>query len=485
LAFIDNQLYWLDKQPEGNLMRPVTIFAICAITTLFSISATAENQIDSALEQQAVELLQQYVRQNTVNPPGNEIEGARFIAEIFDQAGVEYEIVEAAPGRANIWAKIEGGDKPGLLLLSHMDVVPASPEFWSVDPLGGEIIDGYLYGRGVIDDKASGIAHLLTFLELHKSGQTLNRDLVFMATADEEAGGFFGAGWLTENRPELFEGIGLVINEGGVGIIDGEGDDKQFRFNVEVTQKVPLWLKLVSVDLPGHGSMPRTTSSLTRLVRALSNILDHPFEPQIVPSVDAYFKAVADKQEGTYKTVFADIETAAKDEGFMRRFQEQNPGMHALTRNTCSLTMLEGSNKINVVPPQAVAQLDCRLVPSQDPDEFTRQLSGIIDDEAIQIERIMGFSPAVSSTDTELFEVIESLTAEYHPQAAVVPSVVGGFTDSHFLRDMGITAYGYHPILLPDSELERIHGNDERLSLENIRQGTRMIYNVVSELVLN
>ena len=466
-------------------MRQTTVIAVCALTTLFSFSASAQDRGESTLEEQAVELLQQYVRQNTVNPPGNEIEGARFIAEIFDKAGVEYEIAESAPGRGNIWAKIEGGDKPGLLLLHHMDVVPASPEFWSVDPLGGEIKDGYLYGRGVIDAKASGIAHLLTFLELHKSGQKLNRDLVFMATADEEAGGFFGAGWLTKNRPELFEGMGLVINEGGVGVVNGEGNDKQFRFNVEVTQKVPLWLKLVSVDVPGHGSMPRTTSSLTRLVRALSNILDHPFEPYIVPSVDAYFKAVADKQEGTYKAAFSDIAKAVKDEVFMRRFQEDNPGMHALTRNTCSLTMLEGSKKINVVPPQAVAQLDCRLVPSQNPEEFTRQLSDIINDEAIQIERIMGFSPAVSSTDTELFRVIESLTAEYYPQAAVVPSVVGGFTDSHFLRDMGITAYGYHPILLPDSELQRIHGNDERLSLQNIRQSSRMVYNVVSELVLH
>ena len=466
-------------------MRQATVIAFCALTTLFCISVSAQDHSESTLEEQAVELLQQYVQKNTVNPPGNEIEGARFIAEIFDKAGVEYEIAESAAGRANIWAKIEGGDKPGLLLLHHMDVVPASPEFWSVEPLGGEIRDGYLYGRGVIDDKASGIAHLLTFLELHKSGQKLNRDLVFMATADEEAGGFFGAGWLTKNRPELFEGIGLVINEGGVGVVNGEGNDKQFRFNVEVTQKVPLWLKLVSVDVPGHGSMPRTTSSLTRLVRALSNILDHPFEPQIVPSVDAYFKAVAAKQEGKYKTAFGDIAKAAKDEDFMRRFQEENPGMHALTRNTCSVTMLEGSKKINVVPPQAFAQLDCRLVPSQDPDTFTRQLSGIIDDEAIQIERIMGFSPAVSSTDTELFRVIETLTAEYYPEATVVPSVVGGFTDSHFLRDMGITAYGYHPVLLPDSELQRIHGNDERLSLQNIRQGSRMIYNVVSELVLH
>jgi len=447
-----------------------------------AVLAQQDSENDS-LGQAAVDLLQAYVRLDTVNPPGNEIVGAQFFAAIFDEAGIAYEIAESAPGRANIWAKIEGGDEPGLLLLHHMDVVPANEEFWTVDPLGGEIRDGYLYGRGVIDDKSSGIAHLLTFLELHRRGQPLNRDLIFMATADEEAGGFFGAGWLIQNQPEIFKNVGFVINEGGVGTSTTRDGVERLLFNVEVTQKVPLWLKLVAEDVPGHGSMPRSTSSVTRLVRALGNILDHPFPPQIGPAVDAYFKAIAPGFDEPLKSTLGNMPQSVKDDEFLVNLQTMNPMWHALTRNTCSLTMLEGSNKINVVPPAASAQLDCRLVPEQDPDQFLRELAAIIDDDAIRIERIIGFTPAISSADTQLFHVIQNLTAEYYPDAAVVPSVVAGFTDSHFFRDLDIIAYGYNPAVLPIEELTRIHGNDERLSLENITSGTRMVLNVVSEMV--
>jgi acetylornithine deacetylase/succinyl-diaminopimelate desuccinylase-like protein len=466
------------------MMRRVALVFLLITASIWCSALPGQQRTNpDSLGQAAVDLLQAYVRLDTVNPPGNEIVGARFFADIFDEAGIAYEIAESAPGRANIWAKIEGGDEPGLVLLHHMDVVPANEKYWTTEPLGGEIRDGYLYGRGVIDDKASGIAHLLTFLELHRRGQPLNRDLIFMATADEEAGGLFGVGWLVQNRPELFENVGVVINEGGVGTSATREGVERLLFNVEVTQKVPLWLKLVAEDVPGHGSMPRSTSSVTRLVRALGNILDHPFPPQIGPAVDAYFKAIAPGFDEPLRTMLGNMEQAVRDEEFLSNLHQQNPMWHALTRNTCSLTMLEGSNKINVVPPVASAQLDCRLLPEQDPDEFLDQLTAIIDDDAISIERIMGFTPAISSADTRLYRVIESLTAEYYPEATIAPSVVAGFTDSHFFRDMDIIAYGYHPVVLPIEELARIHGNDERLSLENIQSGTRMILNVVSEMV--
>lgn len=443
----------------------------------------ADSNSESSLEQQAVDLLQAYVRLDTINPPGNEIVGAQFLAALFDDAGIAYEIVESAPGRANIWARIEGGDEPGLLLLHHMDVVPVNEEFWTVDPLGGEIRDGFLYGRGVIDDKASGISHLLTFLEIAKRGQPLTRDLVFMATADEEAGGLFGAGWLLENRPEIFEGIGMVLNEGGWGVASNNAGVESLLFNVEVTQKIPLWLKLVATGEPGHGSMPRSQSAVTQLVRALGRVLDNPFAPEIGPAVDTYFKAIGPGLEEPLKSGFMDIEAASTDAGFMRTLQQADPMLHSLTRNTCTITMLEGSNKINVVPPVASAQLDCRLVPQQDPDEFLQELLALIDDKTISVERIMGFTSASSSTDTRLFRVIKNLTEEYYPGALVVPSVVSGFTDSHFFRDAGILAYGYQPIAVPVADMGRIHGNDERLSLENIRSSTRMMLNVVSEMV--
>ena len=352
-----------------------------------------------------------------------------------------------------------------------------------LQPLGGELRDGFVYGRGTLDDKLDGIVHLQAFLALHAAGKTLDRDVVFMATADEEAGGFYGAGWLVENLPESFAGVGLILNEGGSGSLSGEGDDAKISFEVEVTQKVPLWLKLIAEDEPGHGSMPRVTNAVTRLVRALAHLDDHDFEPRMVPAVDAYFKAIAGDHPEPWRSAFADMETAVKDDELLLRLQIENPFLHALTRNACSLTMLEGSKKINVVPPDASAQIDCRLLPDQDPDEFTEEIRQVINDDQISIERIMGFTPAVSTTDTELYRILERVTLEHYPDAQVVPAVASGFTDSHFFRDLGIVAYGYGPYVSGPSEMGRFHGNDERVSVENIHQGVEMMLEIVWELV--
>jgi acetylornithine deacetylase/succinyl-diaminopimelate desuccinylase-like protein len=432
----------------------------------------------------AVRRLQEYVRIDTINPPGNEIRGAEYFGRIFESAGIDYEIAESAPGRGNVWARLEGGGRPAIVLLHHMDVVPANEEHWTADPLGGEIRDGYLYGRGTLDTKTSGILHLEALLALHAAGRPLNRDVIFMGTADEEAGGFYGAGWLAEERSELFEGVGFVLNEGGGGSLgvgpEGEG---RVRFEVEVTQKVPLWLRMVSVDEPGHGSMPRVTSSVSRLVEALARISRYEFAPRVVPAVDTYFKAIAADFDEPWRSSFGDLPTALDDPSFLLRLQLFNPFLHALTRNTCSLTMLEGSSKINVVPPQAAAEIDCRLLPDQDLDAFEDELRAVINDPLIRIERIMGFTPAVSPSDTELYAAIGSVGRRHYPGLKVVPSVLSGFTDSHFFRDMGIVAYGFQPIVLEPGERGRVHGNDERVRVESVVEGAGMMLELLEELV--
>lgn len=432
----------------------------------------------------AVQRLQEYVRVDTVNPPGNETRGAEFFAGIFERAGIAYETVESAPGRGNVWARLEGGDEPAIVLLHHMDVVPANEEHWTTDPLGGEIRDGFLYGRGTLDTKTSGILHLEALLALHASGRPLNRDVIFMGTADEEAGGFYGAGWLAENRPQLFADVGFILNEGGGGsVATGPDGRSAIRFEVEVTQKVPLWLRLVAVDEPGHGSMPRVTSSVTRLVEALARISGYEFAPRVVPAVGAYFAAIADDFEEPWRGHFSDLSVALDDPSFLLRLQLFNPFLHALTRNTCSLTMLEGSSKINVVPPQASAELDCRLLPDQNLEAFEDEIRAVINDPRITVERIMGFTPAVSTTDTELFAAIGSVGRRHFPEARVVPSVLTGFTDSHFFRDMGIVAYGFQPIILDRGERGRVHGNDERVAIESVDLGVTMMRELLEELV--
>ena len=313
-----------------------------------------------------IQLLSDFVGVDTINPPGNESRAVDFYAKIFAEEGIEYSSAESAPGRGNIWARIKGGDKPALMLLQHTDVVPASKDYWETDPLVAQIKDGYLYGRGVIDMKGAGISQLVSFIRLHREGKKLNRDIIFLATADEEAGGLFGAGWMIENHPEVFNGVGYVINEGGSGMkID---NDKVFT--IEVTQKVPVWLRMTATDIPGHGSTPRETSSVSRIVHALNLIRENPFPPRIIPAVDAYFKSLSVNMSGNDALAFADIRSAIKEEGFLVSLQKTSPSYHALTRDTCSLTMLQGSQKINVVPPVAVAEVDCRMLPDRPAEEF-------------------------------------------------------------------------------------------------------------------
>ena len=396
-----------------------------------------------ALQDQAVEWLQDYIRVNTINPPGNEIAGAQFLAGIFDEEGIDYEIAESAPGRGNIWARLEGGSEPALILLHHMDVVPADREYWLTDPLSGEIDDGYVYGRGALDTKSSGILHLAAFIALHRRGTPLSRDLIFMATADEEAGGYFGVGWLVENRPELFENVGFVINEGG----GGREDEGRAQFGIEVTQKVPYWLRLTAQGEPSHGSRPLESSAVIDLIAALERLREYEFEPRIVPAVDAYFRGLAATAATNWQDHFSDIAAAIRVPGVASQLQRDNPTMHALIRNTCSITRLGGSDKINVVPPEAWAELDCRLLPDQDPEAFLSELGDVLGDD-ISVETILGFTPAVSSIDTDVYRVLEGVSTERFSGAPVVPAVAAGFTDSHFLRDLGITAYGYAPLVI-------------------------------------
>ncbi len=304
------------------------------LTLLAAFSCLALSAHAQSIEDEALAWLQDFIRVDTINPPGNETRAVEFIANILEAEGIPYQTAESAPGRGNLWARLEGGDEPALILLQHTDVVPADPAYWTVDPLSGEIKDGYVWGRGTLDMKSTGISQLATFVSLHRAGVALNRDVILIASADEEAGGLYGAGWLTEHHPEIFAGAGLLINEGG----SGEDNDKGRVFSVEVTQKVPVWLRLTAVDTPGHGSMPNATSSVTRIVDALGIVRANPSPPRIVPAVDAMFQSLAGSAAPEWADAYADMPAAIKAPGFMSKLQEHSAFLHALTRDTCSIT---------------------------------------------------------------------------------------------------------------------------------------------------
>jgi len=459
------------------MLRTLGLLVVCSAMALSN--ALAQQVSFAALGDEAVQRVQEYLRVNTINPPGNESRAVEFFAAIFEAEGIPYGTAESAPGRGNIWAILEGGDEPALVLLHHTDVVPADEQYWDMSPLSGAIEDDHIYGRGALDTKTLGIFHLQTFLALHRAKVPLNRDVIFMATADEEAGGFFGAGWLVENRPELFENVGWLLNEGGGGSVAGDF----MQFGIEVTQKVPIWLQITATGTPGHGSSPRVMSSVNRLIRALYNIQNHNFEPRIVPAVDTYFKGLADRAPEPWRSRYANMAETVQDPEALLELQIENQGLHALTRNTCSITMLEGSNKINVVPPEVSAQIDCRMLPDQDPALFVTELRRVINDPAVDIDVLMAFAPAVSPTDTDLYTAMTTVAQRHFPGVSVIPSVSTGFTDSHFFREIGITSYGFSPSMVPVADSPGVHGNNERISVENVRRGTQMMYEIVESVV--
>jgi acetylornithine deacetylase/succinyl-diaminopimelate desuccinylase-like protein len=451
------------------------------LTLLLVFAAPLAAQSDAAVEDEALRWLQEFVRIDTVNPPGNESRAVEFLGAILTAEDIPWQSAESAPGRGNLWARLEGGDQPALILLQHTDVVPADPKYWTTDPLSGEIRDGYLWGRGTLDMKGTGISQLSSFIRLHRAGLPLNRDVVLVATADEEAGGYYGAGWLLEHHPEIFEGAGMLINEGD----GGTERDGEITFSVEVTQKVPVWLRLTAVDTPGHGSMPNPSSSVTRIVEALNRLREHRFPARIIPPVDAMFKGMAANldADSEWKTAYRDMAHAIGEPGFLDRLQKHSPFLHALTRDTCSLTRMEASNKINVVPPEAWAEIDCRMLPDRPAEAFVQDLRDLLDGTRVEIEVLMAFTPAVSPTDTELYGAIEAIVAEHYPGSRVFPAVSTGFTDSHFTRDAGIDSYGFDPLITAEKEWARIHGNDERISVANFKRGLRDMFAIVSEVV--
>jgi acetylornithine deacetylase/succinyl-diaminopimelate desuccinylase-like protein len=427
----------------------------------------------------AVELMQQYLRVNTSNPPGNEIEAARFFKKIFDQHGIENEILEYKPGRANIIARLKGnGSKRPIILLSHTDVVTAEPTAWEVDPFSGVIKNGAIWGRGALDMKGEGLFHLMTMILLKQEGASLSRDVIFLGTADEEVDDE-GSLWMIANKADLFKDAEYLLTEGGDNLFEG-GSVKVV--GVDVAEKAPFWLRLTATGLPGHGSRPVADSASNRLIRAMNRILDWETPVKLLPAVEQFFKDVAALQPEPWRSQFANIRESLKNPAFAKSLASQRE-YNFLVRNTISITMLSGSKQTNVIPNTATCNLDVRLLPGESPEEFLKALTAVIADPSIKIENVNRFKPPNSSPiNTELFSLIARKTKEKHPGAVITTKMLSGYTESQLYRQLGIVAYGWAPIYTTPEEDEGVHGNNERISVRNVREGTREFYEVVKEI---
>jgi acetylornithine deacetylase/succinyl-diaminopimelate desuccinylase-like protein len=426
-----------------------------------------------ALGDETVDLLRRYLMIDTTNPPGNEIAGVRFLAEVLARDGIQSEMIEAAPGRASLRAQLAGdGSLGGIVLHHHIDVVYADRRYWTVDPFGGAIADGYLYGRGAIDMKSTGILQLSAMLALKRAGVPLKRDLVFLATADEEAGSELGAQFIANHRPDWLAGAEYAISE--LAAVHTDPNLKAPLGAIVISEKTGLALMLTARGEPGHGSMPWPDTAPNRLVRALHRLLEAERPPRVLPEVQEFFSRVATLMSPEDSAGYDDLARSLRDREFRTRFLA-NRQWAAMVRTTFAVTILRGSEKSNVIPPEASAYLDCRMLAGDDPEEIAAWVRAVIADEHVEVSIAREPKiPNLSPPDTELYKAMADALRRRAPGVVVTPMILVAFTDNWVFRRCGLHGYGFSPFVIDEAELQRIHGNDERISLENLREGVRV-----------
>jgi acetylornithine deacetylase/succinyl-diaminopimelate desuccinylase-like protein len=427
----------------------------------------------------AEDWMQQYLRVDTTNPPGNEMRGAEFFKKILDDEGIENRVFEIAPGRGDLWARIPhttADSKRPIILLNHMDVVTSDASHWKVPPFSGELRDGYIWGRGAQDMKDEGLAQLVVMVMLKREKVALDRDVIFLAVADEEAEGQ-GTDWFTKNQRDLLGNAEFLINEGGENLLE---NGKVKYVGVDVGEKTSYWLHLVAHGRPGHGSRPNPDSAPNRLVHALNKILAYKTPLRVLPVVDEFLRDMAPYEPPERALYYRNVKKAIEDKRFQQEV-ERDESLNFLLRDTISLTMLGGSGQTNVIPPEAWANLDLRILPGGDPKAVVEALRRVVNDPDVTIEPIEPeFKVAnYSGTDNALFAAIREASAKYFPGAPVVPHITSGYTENQRYRPLGIVAYGFNPYTATEEEGNTEHGNDERIRVEEVRRGPRVLFDVV------
>jgi acetylornithine deacetylase/succinyl-diaminopimelate desuccinylase-like protein len=434
---------------------------------------------NASIYERPAELLQNLIRFNTTNPPGNERASIQYINQLLKNAGVETTLVARSPQRPNLVARLKGsGIAPPLLLYGHLDVVTTRDQKWTHPPFDGLLLDGYIWGRGALDMK-SGVAMMLAaFLKCKLEQTPLPGDVIFCAVADEEAGGDFGSRFLVDEHAELFKDVKFAFGEfGGFNMSMGG----KCLYPIMVAEKQCCWMKLTFHGKGGHGSMPVRHQAMAKLARVI-DLLDRKRLPfHLTAAVNRMMTSIASALGGVTGLAIRAITNPLLSNIILASLGERGTLFAPLLHNTISPTSLRASEKVNVIPSEVVLGLDGRLLPGFTPGDMEAEMHALLGSD-YDLE-LLEYDPGPSAPNMELFETLAAVIRQFDPKGIAVPYVMSGVTDARFFSRLGIQTYGFTPLHLPDdfSFIGTIHAANERVPVTALDFGTNAIHTAMQK----
>lgn len=437
----------------------------------------------SALAREAASWLSDLLKINTTNPPGNEGAAAKYIAGVLEKEGIQAELLPVAPGRSAVLARLNSSALPNparaLLLVAHMDVVGVDRSRWSVDPFGAVQKGGYLYGRGALDDKGMLAANLAAFIALKRSNAHLNRDVIFLATDDEEQGGDASIKTLIAKYWDKFAAA-YSINEGGNVVLK---DGKVQYVAVQASEKVAVNVSVIATGTSGHASIPTKDNAVVRLAAAVEKIGDYSAPVYYTTIVRRYFEGIAALEPDEIAKWIRSLDTPDRGEHAARVVSEADPMWNSMMRDTIAPTMLTAGVRANVIPAEARATLNVRLLPGDTITTVIAALTKLVNDPQIkfEVQPDAGLAAPPSSLENDFYAAIVKACAEEFGGAPVLPYLSPWATDSAQLRLHNVQAYGLWPYPLTAADLKTVHSEDERIPLASFGKGVDLMARIVGE----
>jgi len=426
-----------------------------------------------------VEILQQLIRFDTTNPPGNELECIRYIQGLLNDAGIRSVIHGKTKERANLVARIKGQGKAApLLLYGHVDVVTTANQKWSQPPFAGNIVDDVIWGRGALDMKSGVAMFLAAFLKAKAENTPLPGDVIFCALADEENGGDFGARFMAAEHPDLFEDVKYALGEFGGFNINLSG---KRVYPIMIAEKQVCWLKLTFRGKGGRGSMPVHGQAMAKLARALKILDEKQLPYHLTPAVQIMIDAMAAVAGGAAGMVLGQLKNPLAADRIIKTLGTNAAIFGPLLHNTVSPTIVNASEKINVIPSEVTLQVDGRMVPGMKPEDLQNELRSLLGDDVEM--SVQMFNPGPAEPILDLMDTLQTTLQELDPTGTAIPFVIAGATDARFFSDLGIQTYGFTPLKLPDdfSFMGIIHSADERVPVDAVSFGAEAVFSAIQK----